>query len=79
MTEDKPRRGRPLLEVVRAPWPDLFKYEKGRAGLADRLGVSQTTVGKWARGVHRIPVLARKVLIEICEEHAIREGISNLK
>ena len=41
--------GRPLSDEVRAPWKELFKFENGQSELAKKLGVSQTTVGKWAR------------------------------
>ena len=76
MTEEKNKRGRPLLADIRAPWPKLFEYEHGQAKLAQKLGVSQTTVGKWARGTHRVPELARRELLRLCKEHGIREGMS---
>jgi hypothetical protein len=76
MKEQTNKLGRPLALDIVAPWPELFKYEQGQAKLAARLGVSQTTVGKWARGVHRIPELARKELRKLCKRHGIKEGIN---
>lgn len=75
MDTEKNKRGRPLTADITAPWPDLFNCENGQSKLAQRLGVSQTTVGKWARGIHRIPELARKELLRLCKRHGIKEGI----
>lgn len=67
--------GRPLANETHSPWPELFKYEQGQTKLAEKLGVSQTTVGKWARGVHRVPELARRELLRLCKEHGIKDGV----
>lgn len=74
MKEEKNRTGRPLLDDIKAPWPELFRFEQGQAKLAEKLGVSQTTVSKWARGMHRVPELARRELIRLCKKHGIRDG-----
>lgn len=79
MQEEKNKRGRPLMETVLAPWPELFKYENGQSELAKKLGVSQTTVGKWARGIHRLPELAKRELRRLCKRHGIKEGIDTLR
>lgn len=75
MSEEKNRPGRPLLSDIKAPWPELFHHEHGQVKLAEKLGVSQSTVGKWARGMHRIPALARRELLALCKEHGIKDGI----
>ena len=79
MKEEKSKRGRPLHEETLAPWPELFKYEHGQSKLAEKLGVSQTTVGKWARGIHRIPELAKKELLRLCKHYGIKEGIKEFQ
>lgn len=76
MAEKKLKVGRPISSSP--PWGELFN-KVGQEKIAFELGVSKSTVGKWARDVHRIPTLARKALIEICERHSIREGLANLK
>jgi hypothetical protein len=48
MQEEKNKQGRPLMETSLSPWSELFKCEQGQTKLAKKLGVSQTTVGKWA-------------------------------
>lgn len=79
MSIEKNKKGRPLTEEVVAPWPELFKLEHGQTKLAERLGVSQTTVGKWARGIHRIPGLAKKELLRLCKRHGVKEGIERFQ
>lgn len=76
MKKEKNRPGRPLTKDIDVPWLELFKHEHGQAKLAEKLGVSQTTVGKWARGVHRVPELARRELLRLCEHYGIEEGIN---
>lgn len=71
MVENK-KAGRPINSCP--PWGELFK-RVGQENIADMLGVSKSTVGKWAREVHRIPTLAKKELLRTCKEHGIREGI----
>jgi len=75
MLEDKIKTGRPISSS--APWGELFE-KVGQENIANALGVSKSTVGKWARNVHRIPTLAQKALIEICKEHSIKDGLNNL-
>jgi transcriptional regulator with XRE-family HTH domain len=75
MQEEKYKRGRPLMKTTLSPWPELFKYEHGQSKLAKRLGVSQTTVCKWAQGIHRIPELARRELLRLCKKHGIKNGV----
>lgn len=74
MKEEKNRPGRPLADDIVSPWPELFQLEHGQAKLAEKLGVSQTTIGKWARGVHRVPKLARQELARLCKKHHIKKG-----
>jgi len=73
MVEQKKKTGRPISS--RAPWGELFK-KVGQEKIADDLGVSKSTVGKWARNVHRIPTLARKELLRICQDNGIEIGTS---
>lgn len=75
MKKKQSKIGRPLAEETHSPWPELFKCEQGQTKLAEKLGVSQTTVGKWARGVHRVPELARRELLRLCKEHGIKDGV----
>jgi hypothetical protein len=74
MPKENSKIGRPLTDATIPPWPELFRYEHGQAKLAAKLGVSQTTIGKWARGVHRIPELARRELIKLCKKHGIKDN-----
>lgn len=78
MTNFKNRVGRPIMTDVASPWAEIFSCAEGQAKLAEKLGVSQSTISRWARGHHRIPTLARKALIEICREHSIKDGIQSL-
>lgn len=79
MKKEKQKVGRPVMVDISPPWAEIFKNEQGQVKLAEKLGVSQTTISRWARGIHRIPTLAKKALIEICKEHSITEGLNNLK
>lgn len=76
MKEKIIKSGRPISSS--APWGELFR-KVGQDKIAQKLGVSKSTIGKWARNVHRIPVLAKKELIKICEEHSVKEGIGVLR
>jgi transcriptional regulator with XRE-family HTH domain len=71
--KERNKAGRPI--TMPAPWGELFKLAGGQKKLAERLGVSKSTVGKWAADVHRVPVLAMKELLHLCEQHGIREGL----
>jgi transcriptional regulator with XRE-family HTH domain len=62
-----------------APWGDLFKSVGGQKRLADKLGVSKSTVGKWATDVHRVPAIVKKELLRLCKYYGIEEGISRLQ
>ena len=75
MSAEKNKRGRPLTADVTAPWFELFHYANGQTKLAKKLGVSQTTIGKWARGIHRVPELARRELLSLCKHYGIEDGI----
>lgn len=79
MSKKANRIGRPLDESIVAPWPDLFRLENGQIKLAEKLGVAQTTVGKWARGIHRIPELARRELLLLCKQNGITKGIARFE
>ena len=72
MTEEKKKTGRPISSPP--PWGELFR-KIGQKELADELGVEKSTVGKWAREIHRIPKLAKKELLALCQEHKIEEGL----
>ncbi len=73
MEEEQKKSGRPISSP--APWGELFK-KVGQEKIAEDLGVAKSTVGKWARNVHRMPKLARHELLRICNEHGIRDGVS---
>ncbi len=72
MKEEQKKRGRPISSP--APWGELFK-KMGQEKIAEEMGVAKTTVGKWARNVHRIPKLARNELLRMCKDHGIKEGV----
>lgn len=76
MKEDMKKSGRPITS--QAPWGELFK-KVGHEKIAEDLGVSKSTVGKWSRNVHRVPKLAKNELLRICKEHGIREGVDALE
>jgi len=73
MKKEKKKSGRPVCSA--APWGELFK-KVGQEKIAEKLGVSKSTVGKWARNVHRIPKLASNELLGMCKSHGIKEGTS---
>ncbi len=61
-----------------APWGPLYKSVGGQDKLARKLGVSKATVGNWAKGVHRVPELARKELLRLCKHYEITDGVEDL-
>lgn len=73
MEKTKRKPGRPI--TTPSPWGELYQSVGGQKELADRLGVSKSTVGKWATNVHRVPELARKELLRLCKHYGIREGL----
>ena len=73
----KKRAGRPI--TMPAPWGILFKSVGGQDKLAIKLGVSKSTVGKWASGVHRVPELVRKELVRLCKHYGVEEGLEKLE
>ena len=77
MEKERNKAGRPI--TMPAPWGELFKLAGGQKKLAERLGVSKSTVGKRASDVHRVPVLAMKELLHLCEQHGIEEGVSTFQ
>jgi hypothetical protein len=76
MTLEKNKPGRPI--TMAAPWGELFRFI-GQKEIADKLGVSKSTVGKWATDVHRVPELARRELLKLCEAHGIKNGIKKFE
>jgi len=76
MDEEKKKSGRPISSP--APWGELFK-KVGQEQIAQELGVAKSTVGKWARHVHRMPKLARNELVRICKANGIKEGVEHLE
>jgi transcriptional regulator with XRE-family HTH domain len=77
MEQEKKGAGRPIS--THSPWGDLYRSVGGQKNLADRLGVSKSTVGKWAMGMHRVPEIVKKELLSLCSELGIKEGIDKLK
>lgn len=77
MQQRKKGAGRPISTL--SPWGDLYRSVGGQKNLADKMGVSKSTVGKWAMGMHRIPELAKKELLSLCSELGIKDGIERLK
>ena len=71
------KAGRPISAP--APWGDLARSVGGTLKLAESLGVAGSTVYKWSTGTHRIPRLARKELLRLCEEFGITEGVEIFK
>ena len=77
MVEVKKKSGRPIS--IPAPWGDLYRLTGGQAKLATKLGVSKSTIGKWALDVHRVPELARKELLRLCKYYGVDEGLERLQ
>lgn len=77
MEQEKNKAGRPITTA--APWGELYKFVGGQKNLADILGVSKSTVGKWATGVHRVPELAKKELFNLCRQYGIERDINRFK
>lgn len=76
MENPKKRAGRPITTVP--PWGTLYQSVGGQEKLAIKLGVSKSTVGKWATGVHRVPDLAKKEVLRLCKYYGITEGVDGL-
>lgn len=68
--------GRPI--TAPPPWGELAKQVGGNAELANLLGVSKSAVNRWAMGIHRVPELAKREVLKLCEEFGIEEGIDKL-
>lgn len=77
MRQEKNKGGRPT--TAKAPWGDLYRKIGGQGVLAKTLGVSTSTVTKWANEVHRIPELAKQELLRLCEHYGIKEGLNQLR
>ncbi|MFK7822562.1 MAG: hypothetical protein AB8G05_00270 [Oligoflexales bacterium] len=60
------------------PWGELYELAGGQSKIAAKLGVSKSTVGKWATDTHRIPELVKKELLRLCKYHGIEEGLEKL-
>lgn len=73
MDQEKKGAGRPISTV--APWGDLYRSVGGQKNLADKLGVSKSTIGKWAMGMHRVPEMAKKELLSLCRQYGIKDGV----
>ena len=73
----KNKVGRPISAP--APWGELARSVGGSLKLAEMLGVAKSTLHKWTSGTHRIPKLARKELLRLCNENGIKEGIDILE
>lgn len=73
MRQEKNKGGRPT--TAKSPWGDLYRKIGGQGVLAETLGVSTSTVTKWANGVHRVPELARRELLKLCKKHGIKNGL----
>lgn len=69
MRKRKPGAGRPV--EMPFPWKELAMSTGGSGELAKRLGVGTSTLNKWVRGVHRIPILARKEIERLCKYYEI--------
>lgn len=69
MKKRKPGAGRPIKESH--PWRDLAISVGGSSKLAELMGVSNSTITKWASGLHRVPILAQKELERLCVQHGI--------
>ncbi len=74
MRKNKPGAGRPI--TAPSPWRELYKAMGSHMKVAEHLGVSKATVGKWAFGIHRIPALAKREVIRLCKEYGIEEGVA---
>ncbi|MBI2603187.1 MAG: helix-turn-helix transcriptional regulator [Deltaproteobacteria bacterium] len=64
---------------VPPPWGPLYKSIGSQEKLAFKLGVSKATVGKWCKGTHRIPELARKEILRLCKYYRINEGLEQIQ
>lgn len=73
MSGIKGKSGRKI--TVDPPWGPLYTSVGGQEKLALKLGVSKGTVGKWCKGVHRVPALAKKELLRLCKHYEISDGV----
>jgi transcriptional regulator with XRE-family HTH domain len=77
MRKNKKGAGRPV--IAPPPWGDLSRSVGGNEKLAEKLGVSKSTVNKWAMGIHRLPELARKETLRLCKYYGITSGLEKLE
>ena len=68
--------GRPI--TASSPWKELAENIGGIGKLAEKLGVTRSTLNKWKLGVHRIPTLARKEVLRLCKYYGIKNGVDSL-
>ena len=68
--QKKIKSGRPT--TMRRPWAQLSALMDGYKNLAVHFGVGTSTITKWASGVHRMPVLAKKELERLCKHYRIK-------
>ena len=73
MRKNKKGAGRPV--IAPPPWGELSRAVGGNEKLAEKFGVSKSTVNKWATEVHRVPELVKKEVLRLCKYHGIETGI----
>lgn len=76
MTKRAPGAGRPISAP--APWGILAEKLGSTTKLAEKLGVTRSTVNKWSMGVHRVPAMVKKEVLRLCRHYGITDGVETL-
>lgn len=69
MGKRKTEVGRPV--TMAHPWGQLANSVGGTFKLAEKLGIGQTTLGRWSRGESRVPLAALKEIERLCKYYEI--------
>lgn len=73
MTKKKKTMGRPV--EIPSPWKELANAVGGKLILAEKLGVADSTINRWARRVHEPSELTKKEVRRLCDYYHIEHNI----
>lgn len=73
MKTKKLKVGRPIK--MPHPWGELAESVGGTFILAEKLGVKQPTINRWAHGKSRVPLMTLKEIKRLCAIYKISNSI----
>lgn len=71
--KNKKGAGRPI--EIPSPWGDLAKAVGGTHILAKNFGVADTTLNRWAMGIHQPSELTKREVRRLCTQFNIKNTI----